>query len=698
MTIGELIELCSQEANANVKDLTERYPHLLALILPSEIEKSFVSDRCAVANVSINTSILENRESCKTQISNQMQLNRRLANSLEAIVTGAGAEKGYLILPSFKKLEVECETLGESNRAVILTSISAIDNAELPSGIINYVERTSEGVVIDNATQVPRYASDAYINEHRPKSIICLPIGDRDRSLGILYLENNLVSGVFSNNLLPVLNLCCTQFAIALENKLLHQKLLQSKSREHEKTARLEKSLEELQQAQELLIEAQVQLQHDAFHDSLTGLPNRAWLMKMLDHAIKLAQRHHNYLYSVLFLDLDRFKFVNDSLGHLIGDELLKSVADKLQACVRSCDTVARFGGDEFAILLEEMEDPQEATIVAQRIQETLSKPFQLQDYQVCTGTSIGIALSTMGYQQPDELLRDADAAMYQAKSQGKGRYVIFDRGMQTHAITTLQLENDLRRALEKKEFCLHYQPIVSLLTGYLSGFEALLRWNHPKRGWISPNEFIPVAEETGLIHQLGWWILESACNQLEVWSSQFPNLPSLSVNVNFSAMQLKQVDILERLPNILPKTVRSSFELKLEITESCILEAVNWEAQRLKQLKDLGIGLCIDDFGTGYSSLSRLHEFPIDTLKIDRSFVNHLHLNSSHRDTVQTIITLAHNLGMDVVAEGVEDRLQLEKLKELNCEFAQGYLFSKPVDSKAATQLLNGSAFNLLV
>lgn len=390
-----------------------------------------------------------------------------------------------------------------------------------------------------------------------------------------------------------------------------------------------------------------------------------------------------------MFLDLDRFKIVNDSLGHLVGDELLKTVAKKLQGCIRVSDTVARFGGDEFAILLEEMEDPQEATIVAQRIQDNLSEPFQLKDYEVCTGTSIGIALSTMDYQQADELLRDADAAMYQAKSQGKGRYTIFDRGMQTRAMTTLQLESDLRKAIEKQEFCLYYQPIVSLETGELTAFEALIRWYHPQQGWIAPDEFIPVAEETGLIHQIGKWILQSACQQLEVWRVQFPQLSSLVVNVNFSAMQLKQVDILEQLQATLPQNKLPGFGLKLEITESCILEAVNWEAERLKQLKELGIGLCIDDFGTGYSSLSRLHEFPIDTLKIDRSFVNRLHLNSSHHDTVQMIVTLAHSLGMDVVAEGVENSVQLEKLKELNCEFAQGYLFSKPVDSEMATKFL---------
>jgi diguanylate cyclase (GGDEF)-like protein len=677
-------------AIAKVRDLVDRYPQLLAPILEPESLPSLGSNS-ELTNPQLKESnyLTFEEASVSSQNSNQTELKQLLVNSLEAIVVNAGAEKGYLILPDLPNLGTDRGIIYQSDNAAILSSAKALREGELPLSLIDYVERTLEPIVLENATQVAEYAGDTYIKQCRPKSIMCLPICDRDRSLGILYLENNLTSGVFSRNHLPVINLLGAQIAISLENKILHQQLQQLQIEEQEKTARLEKSLADLQEAQNQLIEAQVQLQHGAFHDALTGLPNRAWLMRMLDHAIKLAQRYPNHLYAVLFLDLDRFKVVNDSLGHLVGDELLKSVAQKLQACVRSSDTIARFGGDEFAILLEEMEDEQEATVVAQRIQENLSQPFQLKDYEVCTGTSIGITLSTMGYQQPEELLRDADAAMYHAKSQGKGRYVIFDRGMQTHAMSVLQLENDLRRAIEKQEFCLYYQPIVSLMTGQISGFEALIRWYHRQRGWISPEEFIPIAEETGLIHELGRWILQSACEQLQSWLVEFPQIPTLIINVNFSAIQLKQVDILEQLEAILPKDKRSGFGLKLEITESCILEAVNWEAERLKQLKELGIGLCIDDFGTGYSSLSRLHEFPIDTLKIDRSFVNRLHLNSNHHDIVQMIVTLAHSLGMDVVAEGVESQVQLNKLKQLNCEFAQGYLFSKPLDSKAATQSL---------
>jgi diguanylate cyclase (GGDEF)-like protein len=665
-------------ASAKVRDLSERYPHLLFLVLRSKLQQPCTKDNF-ISWQTLNSSIT----------STDIQLVLSLITSLDTLVRATGADKGYLILHSLQKFNTDKEIISQSDRSMVLTSITDLTDVEIPVKTLERVKQTLKPIIVDRASQLSQYIDDVYISKHQPQSLLCFPLSNRNRLLGILYLENTQTSGVFSNQDLPLINFCGMQISLSLENQILHQYVEQAEARETEKSTRLEKSLEELQEAQTQLIEAQVQLQHDAFHDPLTGLPNRVWLMKMLDHAIKLGQRHPNYLYAVLFLDLDRFKIVNDSLGHLVGDELLKSVAKKLQGCIRVSDTVARFGGDEFAILLEEMEDPQEATIVAQRIQDRLSEPFQLKDYEVCTGTSIGIAISTMNYQQADELLRDADTAMYQAKSEGKGRYTIFDRGMQTRALTTLQLESDLRKAIEKQEFCLYYQPIVSLETDRITAFEALIRWYHPQQGWIAPDEFIPVAEETGLIHQIGKWILQSACEQLEVWRKQFPQLTSLVVNVNFSAMQLKQVDILEQLQTILPQAKLPGFGLKLEITESCILEAVNWEAERLKQLKELGIGLCIDDFGTGYSSLSRLHEFPIDTLKIDRSFVNRLHLNSSHHDTVNMIVNLAHSLGMDVVAEGVENDIQLEKLKQLNCEFAQGYLFSKPVDSEMATKLL---------
>ncbi|MEG4943695.1 EAL domain-containing protein [Microcoleus sp. F4-D5] len=454
-------------------------------------------------------------------------------------------------------------------------------------------------------------------------------------------------------------------------------------------TAELTQAVNQLQQAQVQLLQREEKLGHDAFHDALTGLPNRAWFMNRLQQAIGKAYRCEDYLYAVLFIDLDRFKVVNDSLGHLVGDELLKSVARQLQASLRHTDAVARFGGDEFVILLEDIKDIDEPTRVAERIQNQLRQPFNLNDYEVFTEISIGIILSTMDYDRPEDVLRDADIAMYYAKAQGRGRYEVFDPAMQAVAMTRLQLENDLRRAMVLHEFCVHYQPIVSLSSGQLSGFEALVRWHHPSGTIYPPAEFIPVAEETGLINELGWWVLQEACHQIGIWQQQFPQTPPLAINVNLSPVQLKQVNLLNRIDEILQQTGLPTYSLKLEITESCILETVSREEKMLKQLKALGILLCIDDFGTGYSSLSRLHEFPIDTLKIDRSFVSRIGADNSGIEIIQTIVTLARSRGMDIVAEGIETPTQLKKLQELGCELGQGYLFSKPVDSFQATELL---------
>ncbi|MBW3585481.1 MAG: EAL domain-containing protein [Cyanobacteria bacterium 0813] len=454
-------------------------------------------------------------------------------------------------------------------------------------------------------------------------------------------------------------------------------------------TAELTQAVNQLEQAQVQLLEREEKLGHDAFHDALTGLPNRAWFMNRLQQAIDLSYRREDYLYAVLFIDLDRFKVVNDSLGHLVGDELLKSVARQLQASLRHQDAVARFGGDEFVLLLEDIKDIDEPTRVAERIQNQLRQPLNLNDYEVFTEISIGIIVSTMGYDRPEDVLRDADIAMYYAKAQGRGRYEVFDPAMQTVVMTRLQLENDLRRAIALQEFCVHYQPIVSLSTGQLSGFEALVRWHHPSGIIYPPAEFIPVAEETGLINELGWWVLQEACHQISIWQQQFPQTPPLAINVNLSAVQLKQVNLLDRIEELLQETGFPSYCLKLEITESCILETVSREEKMLKQLKALGILLCIDDFGTGYSSLSRLHEFPIDTLKIDRSFVSRIGADNSGVEIIQTIVTLARSRGMDIVAEGIETPTQLQKLQELGCELGQGYLFSQPVDSFKATELL---------
>lgn len=476
------------------------------------------------------------------------------------------------------------------------------------------------------------------------------------------------------------------------KNLLLGNLTYQLENRVEERTAELKSALHELQAAYLELLAKEDQLRYDAFHDSLTGLANRACFIKQLNSVIELANMNSDYLYAVLFIDIDRFKVVNDSLGHLVGDELLKSAAKRLQDCGSQTNIVARLGGDEFIMLLADITESREAIETAERILENLRRPFNIDKYEIFTAVSIGITFSTMGYDCAADVIRDADIAMYQAKLKGKDRYEVLTTAIQIQAATRLQMENDLRKAIELEEFCLYYQPIVSLSTGHLLGFEALVRWRSASGELVPPVKFIPLAEEIGAINSLGWWVFQEACRQLCFWQKQFPHALTLTLNVNVSPIQLKQVNLAERMQEIVKNTGISSSCLKLEITESCFLEASTCEAKMLKQLKNQGIKLCIDDFGTGYSSLSRLHEFPIDTLKIDRSFVSRISAGKSQQ-VVETIVTLAQGFGMDVVAEGIETLEQLEKLRSLGCEQGQGYLFSKPLDSQAATQLLLNNA-----
>jgi diguanylate cyclase (GGDEF)-like protein/PAS domain S-box-containing protein len=426
---------------------------------------------------------------------------------------------------------------------------------------------------------------------------------------------------------------------------------------------------------------AEGQLLHDALHDGLTGLSNRALFMDHLKLAIARAKRHEDYQYSVLFLDLDRFKTINDSLGHLVGDQLLIGIARRLETCVRAEDTVARLGGDEFTILLDDVgADPDNVLYLTERIKKELSLPFNLDGHEVFTTVSIGVAPSATGYERPDDILRDADTAMYRAKSLGKARHVVFDREMHAHAVNLLQLETDLRRAIERQEFLVHYQPIVALDTGHLRGFEALVRWRHPKHGLIAPLDFIPIAEETGMIVNIGQWVLAEACRQICAWEKQFPESSHLSISVNLSSRQFTQPDLIEQVRQILHETGLDPRRLKLEITESVVMENSEHAIETLKQLRSLGLELSIDDFGTGYSSLSYLHRFPVSVLKIDRSFVNQMTNHPENVELVRTIITLARTLGMNVVAEGIETEKQLIQLRALDCDSGQGYLFSKPM------------------
>ncbi|HEX7956917.1 MAG TPA: EAL domain-containing protein, partial [Pyrinomonadaceae bacterium] len=439
---------------------------------------------------------------------------------------------------------------------------------------------------------------------------------------------------------------------------------------------------------------AEEQLLHDAFHDALTGLPNRALFMDHVKLAIQRSRRSGNRLFAALFLDLDRFKIINDSLGHMVGDQLLVGIAHRLEACLRPGDTVARLGGDEFTILLEDLASTEDAIDVARRVQEAVTQPFNIGGHEVFTTASIGIALSNTGYERAEDLLRDADTAMYRAKLEGKKRHVVFDKGMHDRAMELLQIETDLRRALTRGEFFLNYQPIVDLETGKISSFEALVRWRHPERGLVMPGDFVSVAEETGLIVPLGLFVLNEACRQMRSWQKLGLADERVTISVNLSSRQFSQADLIEQISSALRDSGLRASNLKIEITESMVAENIDTAIDMLTQLRALGVGISIDDFGTGYSSLSYLHRFPIDTLKIDRSFVTQMTDNAENAEIVRTIVTLARSLDMDVIAEGVETREQLRQLGSLGCDYGQGYLFSRPVGAGQAVELLAGDQF----
>ena len=431
-------------------------------------------------------------------------------------------------------------------------------------------------------------------------------------------------------------------------------------------------------------------LMHDAFHDALTGLPNRALFMDRLGRLMERARRHSGHQFAVLFLDLDRFKVVNDSLGHALGDLLLISVAERLRIALRATDTVARLGGDEFTILLE-IDHLADAVRTAERIQEALRVPFRVGENEIFTTASIGIALSVTGYERPHDVLRDADIAMYRAKSRGRGIHEVFDKTMHDRAVKLLKFETELRRSIERGELRVHYQPIVSLVTAKVMGFEALLRWQRGDE-LVAADEIVPIAEETGLILPIGQWVLREALRQLAEWQKRYPDNESLHMHVNLSAKQFLQPNLLEHIAVALDESGVDAGRLHIEVTESVVIENPEAAAELLERLRATGVGISLDDFGTGYSSLSSLRQFPFDTLKIDRSFISTNGDRRHHEiddEIVRTISNLARILGMDVTVEGLESADQVQRMRDLGIDYAQGFYFSPPVDAGEALAFL---------
>jgi diguanylate cyclase (GGDEF)-like protein/PAS domain S-box-containing protein len=434
---------------------------------------------------------------------------------------------------------------------------------------------------------------------------------------------------------------------------------------------------------------AEQKLLYDAMHDALTGLPNRALFMDRLKYSVARAKRSPNYRFAVLFLDLDRFKDINDSLGHMLGDQLLVEAAKLLNRHLRATDTIARLGGDEFVILLDDITAMDDATRIADRVQNELSSSLRLHGRKMYITTSIGIVLSATGYDRPEDVLRDADIAMYRAKALGKARYEIFDATMRDRIIDRLGLEAELRQAIGGNELRLHYQPIVELVSGRLVGFEALLRWRSARRGALNPGDFLPLAEETGLIIPIDRWVIRHACEQMRRWQDEFPGFDSLRISVNITAKQVAQPDFIEYVQNTVKEIGLEPTSLTLEVTESVIMENIELASAVFKQLQNLGVWIEIDDFGVGYSSLSYLAHLSINALKVDKSFISMMVKKDSHLKIVQSIVMMAHGLGLKVIAEGLETLEQLEYVRDLGCENGQGFYLARPMPEEDVNQLL---------
>ena len=499
------------------------------------------------------------------------------------------------------------------------------------------------------------------------------------------------VSIAYSSGIITLL-IVIRQALTLRQNHQLNEELKKNLDVTRKQAQELELGYQSLQTEIKERRQVETELSYNALHDRLTNLPNRALFMDRLHHVLERSKRHQHHSYAVFFMDLDHFKVVNDSLGHNIGDLLLIECAKRLLACIRAEDTIGRLGGDEFVVLLEDMEKPEDFIPIADRIIHEISKPAILGGHKVFISISLGVVIGHERYTQPEDILRDADIAMYHAKKMGRGRYEVFDPSMLEGVMSRLELENDLRKALERKEFVLYYQPILDLSNDRIIGFEALIRWQHPNRGLIMPGDFIPVAEENGLIVPIGEWILEEACLQLRKWQIQYPSDPPITMNVNISARQCAEKNFVDKIKEELDRNQLSPNSLQLELTESMVIDDSIAVSEFFSKLQAIGIQVQIDDFGTGYSSLGSLQKLPVSKLKIDRTFISQLGNRNGSVEIVQTILAFAQSLGIQVIAEGVETTDQLSTLKELHCKFVQGFLFAKPVEQQEAGLMIRQS------
>ncbi len=510
-----------------------------------------------------------------------------------------------------------------------------------------------------------------------------------NQSIGkILYKTNNSVSTI-ENSLNKTIDTAYIRKNNQEVEVLLSSQLINSEGQEIMAIICTAKDISQEKRMEKLIKDNERKLYYDIRHDKLTGLPNRKLFIEELEKSLEKDQEDNNFCFTVLILDLDQFKLINNSYGHLMGDNLLMQMGERLKTYLHSQDILARLGGDEFGIILNHLGNLDHALEIVDLIKQGFVRPFQLNGYEVYSSASIGITISDTKYQKVGDILRDADAALNQAKIKDKASYTIFRQEMYFEAVNRLELDNDLRRAIERQEFVLKYQPIVELNTQKIIGLEALIRWQHPEKGLISPGKFIPIAEETGLIIPLSNWILNQGCQQMCEWQQLSDNSQELIISINLSVKQFSQNNLVEEIMSTLQNLGMNKNCLKLEITESCIVKNTEEVCSILTELKALGINLSMDDFGTGYSSLSYLHRFPFDTLKIDRSFIKDMSQSTDKLRLTQTIIHLANDFGMEVIAEGIETKEQWEQLQQLGCPYGQGYYFAKPLTAQEVEKII---------